>query len=124
MQAAAQIGRLNFACHLCNHLDRAQRFASQPVAPDRRDQQGQRAPKEPDRQERNGIRALQSHQQGSDARVLVQHRRNQDAVCGIPGPPAPPVMGVVLGNGEIDQFRVLLSSGLQLLDLAARQRTA
>ena len=38
MQAASEIGRINFARHLCNPLDRAERFARQPVAPDRRDQ--------------------------------------------------------------------------------------
>ena len=65
--------------------------------------------------------AWQSHQERSDARVLVQHRCNQDAIGRIPGPPA---MGVVLGSGEIDHLRVLLGHGPQLLDLAARQRAA
>ena len=124
MQAAAQIGRVDLVGHVSNHFHGSQRFPRQPVAPDRCDQQGQRSPKEPDRQERNRIRALQSHQEGSDARVLVEHRRNQDAIGGIPGPPTPPAMRVVLGNGEIDQFRVLLGPGLQLLDLAAYERTA
>ena len=65
--------------------------------------------------------AWQSHQERSDARVLVQHRCNQDAIGRIPGPPA---MGVVLGSGEIDHLRVLLGPDPQLLDLAARQRAA
>src|SRR6266568_6133262 len=67
------------------------------------------------------MRAWQSHQEDSDARVLVQNWHNQDAIGGIPGPPA---MGMVLGNGEIDHPRVLLGPGPKLLDLAARQRAA
>ncbi len=45
MQAVTQIGRINFACHLCNHLDRAEHFARQPVAAQCRDQQGHYAQK-------------------------------------------------------------------------------
>src|SRR6266566_7697502 len=122
MQATAQIGRVDLVGQAGNHFHRSQRFARQPEAADRRDQQGYSTPKEPDCQERDGIRALQSHQQGSDARVLVQHRCNQDAIGAIHSPPAPPVMGVILGNGEINHLRVLFSPGLELLDQAARQR--
>ena len=38
MQAAAQICRMNFARHLCNHLHRVECFARQPVTAYRRDQ--------------------------------------------------------------------------------------
>src|SRR5437868_7624249 len=66
------------------------------------------------------MRAWQSYQEGSDARVLVQHRHHQYAIGGIPGPPA---MGVVLRNSEIDHPCVLLGPRLELLDQAACQRT-
>ncbi len=76
---------------------------------------------EPDRQERDSILVWQSHQESRDARILIQDRRNQDAIGGIVGPPA---MGVALGNTEIEQPQVLFRPGLELLDQAARQRTA
>src|SRR6266849_4413344 len=66
------------------------------------------------------MREWQPHQEVGDTRILVQHRRNQDAIGIISSPPA---MGVTLRNGEVDDLRVLLGPGLELLDYASYQGT-
>src|SRR5260370_37964208 len=69
------------------------------------------------------MRVWQTHQEASNTCILVQHRRNQDAIVVIPSPPAPPTMGAILRNSEIAHLRILLNPGLEMLNDAARQRT-